>query len=261
MQPPLLCCPNPASQLAEFLGAGQDGDLQVAVFGAQLVDKGLFLRAVLHPDFEGEAEHAAHAGGLGAHLFDFGQIARKNLVKGAAVFQRLGDRDAQQLILLALGVLEERRPAQQQNQQRQAEQDQHAIGEIAHAEGDAGAHAQQDRGDLVGGARRAAEADQPEGAAHGDARADVAVDEGDDRRHDKGDQGGDQEKALGRADAEAHDPGENNAAEQGDPRHQKELRGRDRRGIYRVKHSKVSFQNEGVAPLKGELSRRRGRRD
>ena len=53
-------------QLTLLLGVGEDGNFQVAVFGAKLVDEVFLFGRILHLDLVGEAEHGAHTSGLDA---------------------------------------------------------------------------------------------------------------------------------------------------------------------------------------------------
>ena len=119
----------------------------------------------------------------------------------------------------------------------QTQQDHDAVAEIAHSKGDARGHCNQDSRQLVRSALRRAEADQTEAAAaEGHARADVALDKGDDEGHYKGNQRTDHEKPL----IGAHPEGENPRIEQtGNQRsacHQEEFRGCYRDGIDGIKH-------------------------
>ena len=126
----------------------------------------------------------------------------KGIVKHAGIVQRFRDGDAQKQFFRHVGVIKDVQRGQPHKQEGKGKENKHAVGQIAHPERNARAHSDQNGGDLVGASLCGTEAGQSERAAECHARADVAADECDHRRHDKGNDRADNEKAARGADAE-----------------------------------------------------------
>lgn len=183
--------------LAVVFRLGQ-GDLQVAVADAEIVDKGLELVAVFHSDLVKQLVQTAHVGGLGTHQAAGRSVFCKNVGKGVVEMQGLGDGNGKVHHLLYPHGDEGKHHHDGTDQQGEH----HGDGHVACGTGQACGHGQEDGGDVLGFAGDGTEAHQGEGAHHRHAGAYVAVDHHDHGGDDHGQQDQTHQKALGGVGAE-----------------------------------------------------------
>ena len=174
-----LLCIN-VLQLLE--GVLHEGDIEVAVALAELVDELLFELLVLQNDAVVQLEEGAVVLGLDAVEVSVAAVLLDDGIKHTRVIEGLGNEDAQALARAAEAVDPDDRE-EHDEQQDDADGDGTEADE-ANAAGNARRDGEVVVNDIAGILHRVAEADQRETAADGDGAGDVGADTDNDDGHD-----------------------------------------------------------------------------